>query len=70
MIVSIVIISLITLAFCYNLLLNYLDKKSVNRPIPENVQGIYNDTEYKKWLSYKHDQSKLKTIAMIIKICL
>lgn len=66
MIISIVIISLITLAFCYNLLLNYLDKKSINRPIPENVKGIYNDNEYKKWLSYKHDQSKLKTIAMII----
>lgn len=60
------IICLITIAFIYNIILNHLNRKSVNRPIPDNVKGVYNDNEYKKWLSYKHDQSKLDFIGYTV----
>ena len=60
------IIILITVAFIYNMILNHLNNQSVKRPIPENVKGIYNDNEYQKWLSYKHDQNKVNTIAIIV----
>ena len=60
------IIILITVAFIYNMILNHLNNQSVKRPIPDNVKGIYNDNEYQKWLSYKHDQNKVNTIAIIV----
>lgn len=62
----IIVCSLVVISFVYNALLSHLNRKSVKRGIPENVKEIYDETTYKKWLSYKHDKSKLSFINLIV----
>ena len=39
--------------------LDYLDEKHMNAEIPENVRDVYNEEEYRRWISYHRDRKRL-----------
>lgn len=50
---------LIGVVFLYETLLEYLDMKSTDREMPENVKDLYDAEEYKNWLAYHKEKCKL-----------
>ena len=46
------VIGLILAMFAFELIVSILNYRYKNQPIPENVQGLYDDEKYSKWLSY------------------
>ncbi len=51
-----VCMAVIAAVFVYQLILNLVDLKSADRPIPEGVKDIYDPQTYRKWRCYKRDQ--------------
>lgn len=49
---------LLGIVFLYETLLEYLDIKSADREMPENVKDLYDPEEYKKWLAYHKEKCK------------
>lgn len=47
------------IVFVFDTLIHYLDSKSAERRIPENVADIYDEEEYKRWLAYDKECNKL-----------
>lgn len=47
------------IVFAFDTLMHYLDSKSAERRIPENVADIYDEDEYKRWLAYDKECNKL-----------
>ena len=47
------------IVFVFDTLMHYLDSKSAERKIPANVADIYDEEEYKRWLSYDKECNKL-----------
>ena len=47
------------IVFVFDTLMHYLDSKSAERKIPDNVADIYDEEEYKRWLSYDKECNKL-----------
>lgn len=45
--------------FVFDTLMHYLDSKSAERAIPDNVADIYAEEEYKRWLAYDKECNKL-----------
>ena len=46
------VLGLIVLMFVFELVVSVLNYRYKNQPIPDNVQGLYDDEKYQKWLSY------------------
>lgn len=47
------------IVFVFDTLMHYLDSKSAERRIPENVADIYDEDEYRRWLAYDKECNKL-----------
>lgn len=47
------------ITFLFDTFIEYLDTKSAERPIPDNVADIYDEEEYKKWLAYDKECNKI-----------
>jgi len=47
------------ITFLFDTVIEYLNAKSAERKIPENVADIYDEEEYKKWLAYDKECNKL-----------
>ncbi len=47
------------ITFLFDTFIHYLDTKSAERKIPDNVADIYDAEEYKKWLAYDKECNKL-----------
>lgn len=62
-----IILVIMTLVFIYNIFLYILDDKSTQREIPNNVKDIYDETTYKKWLSYHQEKNYLHLYSLITK---
>jgi len=61
------IIVLITLLLtAYTLMLDYLDYRNRNAPIPENVKDIYDEQTYKKRNDYETESAKLSLIEKMV----
>ena len=36
----------------FDAFIKYLDSQYINKELPENVRDVYNEEEYKNWISY------------------
>ena len=43
---------IITLTYLYGIVLEILERRSANNPIPANVADVYDPETYKKWRAY------------------
>lgn len=59
--VKIIILSLITLIYIWNMILLIVESKT-NNPIPKNVSDIYNEEEFNRWKKYHSEHVKLDII--------
>ncbi len=62
---KIIFVSLILLKFVYNLFLQRLSNKQVNKPLPASVADIYDAEEYDRWKRYKNKQERFGIISGI-----
>ena len=54
---------ILILTWLYGMLLEMLDRRSENNPIPENVADVYDNETYKKWRAYHAEKSRLSFIS-------
>lgn len=47
------------ITFLFDTFIHYLDTKSAERKLPDNVADIYDEEEYKRWLNYDKECNKL-----------
>lgn len=47
------------ITFLFDTFIHYLDTKSAERKLPDNVADIYDEEEYKRWLSYDKECNRL-----------
>lgn len=57
---------IITITFLFKIFIEWLDVKSAERKIPENVADVYDAEAYKKWLRYYKEKSKLYLIGRFV----
>ncbi len=55
-------LALFTVTFLYELLLSYLDWRSKDNPVPENVRDVYDGEKYKTWLKYHGENCALDLV--------
>lgn len=53
--------------FTFDIILDVLNYKHRNKPVPANVKDVYNEEEYKKWHQYTMEVFKLNIITKVIK---
>ncbi len=65
-----IIIGLLIFDFIINSFLDYLNAKHFNDPIPEELQDVYNEVEYKKSQAYKKTNYKFATLTSLFSLAL
>lgn len=60
-----VVITLFILSSIYDFFLIYLNLCSSSRPLPQNVRDVYDEKEYKKYLSYKKECGKIDLYSLV-----
>lgn len=60
-----VVITLFILSSIYYFFLIYLNLCSSSRPLPQNVRDVYDEKEYKKYLSYKKECGKIDLYSLV-----
>lgn len=63
---KLLILGLLGILFLYDMYLEYREHKSADRPVPENVKDLYDEKEYRKWLSYFRDKSRLSLFSLLV----
>lgn len=69
MLIKTIIIIIFCLTFLYGIILNLIGLRSVNNPIPENVQDVYDSEGYHKWQAYYKERTRLSMISDIVGFC-
>lgn len=64
---KILIIAIIGFAFLFELFLNYLNQRSLKNINPRTYE-IYNQTEYQKWLAYRHESLRFGLVTKIFNL--
>ena len=64
------VILILLLSSCFNFLLEYLNYKNRNAPIPDNVKDIYDEETYKKRSAYDMENLRLGIISGICGVLL
>lgn len=54
-----IIIALIILYYVFSFFADYLNDQMRTKPIPENVEDVYDTEQYAKWLSYSRETSRI-----------
>lgn len=57
---------IIGIVFLFEIVLEYLDMRSADREIPDNVKDLYDAEEYKKWLSYHKEKCQLSLVRHVV----
>ena len=65
MIKTILVLSFI-LHHAFDWYLDYLEEKHMSAGIPENVRDVYNEEEYRKWISYHKDSKRLDMASSVL----
>ena len=58
-IIKIILILSFILYHAFDWYLDYLDEKHMSAKIPENVRDVYNEEEYRRWISYHRESKRL-----------
>lgn len=53
------VLIVIALTFLFQMFMEWLDMKSADRPLPDNVKDIYDKEAYEKWLQYHKEKTRL-----------
>lgn len=61
-----IIIGILVFNFLLDNILNHLNAKHFNDPVPEKIRDVYNADEYKKSQSYKKENAKFSAISGLI----
>lgn len=64
-------LGVIAITFLFDTWMKYLDMKSADREIPDNVKDIYDADSYQKWLHYDREKNRLnfwRHIAMYLTV--
>lgn len=64
--IQIIIYVLIVASFAFDVWLSRLNYKNRNAEIPVEVQGIYDEEKYQKWLSYYMENHRFNLIAKVV----
>ena len=67
---KIIFLVLLLTHFFFRLALQLLSNKQVGKPLPESVQGIYNEAEYNKWRSYNNKKDRLHIVSSVLSLAL
>ena len=59
-----IVIIVVLLLAAYKLLLDYLDYRNLNAPVPDNVKDIYDAETYSKRNKYEVESTKLALIEL------
>lgn len=54
----------------FDAFIDYLDSQYIKKELPENVRDVYNEEEYKNWISYEKEGGRIDMISSIIDIIL
>ena len=57
---------LMLITFIFDMVMKYLDVKSAEREVPDNVKDVYDEASYQKWLAYDKEKNRLSLIRYII----
>ena len=63
---KLLVLLLLALSFVYRLMLNIVQYRSANNPIPENVADVYDAETYAKWRRYSAENCRLSIVSTII----
>ncbi len=58
-------ISIILIAFAVDIALTILNYRNRHAPVPQNVDDVYNENDYKKWLQYSMEITKVSMLQKI-----
>ncbi|AIO18446.1 Protease HtpX [Candidatus Izimaplasma bacterium HR1] len=64
--ILILVYALIVIGYGYSTWLSWLNYSNRNAEIPEEVQGIYDEKEYKRWLNYTMERFRFSEIVSVI----
>lgn len=56
---KVLVLAVMGFVFVFDLLIHYLQTKSAKRPVPENVADVYDEQDYRTWLRYFGEKSRL-----------
>ena len=60
---KLIAVIILILSWVYGMLLELLDRRSANNPIPANVADVYDAETYKRWRAYHAEKSRLSFIS-------
>lgn len=63
---KILVLVTMTVAFLYEVLLEFAAMRSIDNPIPENVSDVYDPESYQKWRSYKGEKYRLGLVGSVV----
>lgn len=63
---KLIALAVIALTFLFQTYMEWLEVKSADRPIPDNVKDIYDTEAYGKWLQYHKEKTRLSLIRHLI----
>ena len=58
--------AVIAIVFLFETFMQYLEIKSADREIPENVKDVYDKASYAKWLAYHKEKTRLALFRHIV----
>ena len=67
---KLMIILLVVFEYGYQLVLNFVQRKSAANPIPANVADVYDAETYARWRKYHYENCAFNMIASLIKLAL
>jgi len=56
------IVALLLIMFMFDLSVSLLNYRQRNKPLADNVKGIYDEVQYQKWLAYTMEKLRLEVI--------
>lgn len=64
-----IIISIVVAEFALDSVLRYLNAKASKKPIPKELEGLYDETTYKKQQAYIRERRRMSLIGSVINTC-
>ncbi|MCM1057135.1 MAG: M48 family metallopeptidase [Firmicutes bacterium] len=63
---KLIAVLVVTLTFFFQTFMLWLEMKSAEREIPENVKDVYDESAYRKWLQYYREKTRLAFIRHLL----
>ena len=72
--IKIIILTVLTIIYLYEMTIHVIGMRSVNNPVPDNVADVYDPDTYRKWKQYHGEKTRLAltttTVSWIISMLL